>query len=433
MKKLIVRSLYFGLFVGGLTLLGATAANAADNQTTGEDGLLSGTQIGAVLDLPVDLAGNAISVLGDAASTDSSVTAAEPAAPAEPAPPESSGAASSGADTSGEGGIGSGSQAIVEVDVPIDVSGNAISVVGDSTSEDSAAAPVENATPAEGVAADEGPAATTSGEDAVLGGTQGIVSVDVPVTVGGNAVSVLGDSSSSGSTVSGPTADAPTGDGSAVTNGADEIAGGSQLLPDLFAPITAGGNAIAVAGDATSSGSSVTGGSASDDSGAPATTTTTGEDGIAGGTQILPVLNLPVTVGGNAVCVVGDCTTGGSTITPTDPTGPTDPTDPTGPTGPTDPTDPTDPTGPTDPTTPTTPTTPTEPTAPVGPAGPLSLAGPTAPHFAAAAVSASGSSASGLAQTGASAAPELGALGFLLLAGVTLLIASRKKGAHSLR
>jgi LPXTG-motif cell wall-anchored protein len=419
MKKLIVRGLYFGLFVGGLTLLGATAANAAD-QTSGEDGLLSGSQIGAVVDLPIDITGSAISVLGDGSSTDSSVATAEPAVEPQPASEAATPA------TSGDDGIGSGSQAIVDVAIPIDVSGNAISVVGDSSSD---GATTETAPPAEVAAADEGPAATTSGDDAILGGTQGIASVEVPVTIGGNAVSVLGDSSSSDSAVSpAPASDAPASgsassgsDGSAVTSGEDGVASGNQVLPDLFAPITAGGNAIAVAGDATSSGSAVTGGTASG-SGSPATTT--GDDGIAGGNQIVPVVGLPITLGGNAVCVVGDCTTGGSIVTPTDPTGPTDPTDPTDPTGPT---------GPTGPTDPTTPIVPTEPSAPAGPVGPMSPAGPSAPHFASAFVSASGSDASGLAQTGVSAAPELGALGFLLLAGVVLLITSRKKGARSLR
>ena len=42
MRTYLKRALWGTLLAGGITLLGATAANAAD--TSGEDGLLSGTQ-----------------------------------------------------------------------------------------------------------------------------------------------------------------------------------------------------------------------------------------------------------------------------------------------------------------------------------------------------------------------------------------------------
>ena len=42
MHTLIKRALWGTLLAGGITLLGATAANAAE--TSGDDGLLSGTQ-----------------------------------------------------------------------------------------------------------------------------------------------------------------------------------------------------------------------------------------------------------------------------------------------------------------------------------------------------------------------------------------------------
>jgi LPXTG-motif cell wall-anchored protein len=69
--------------------------------------------------------------------------------------------------------------------------------------------------------------------------------------------------------------------------------------------------------------------------------TTDGTDGTAGGTQVVAPIALPITLGGNAISVVGDSTT----QSPTVPTNPTDPTDPAGPIGPTNPTDPTVPSG----------------------------------------------------------------------------------------
>ncbi|MGR0320849.1 chaplin family protein, partial [Agromyces sp. ZXT2-3] len=124
MKKYVSRALYATLFTGGLMLLGAGVAHAAD--TTGEDGVLSGTQLGISIDLPVTIGGNALSVVGDSESTDATtVVATDDAGSSEPV-----------AVTSGDGGIGSGSQAIIDVSAPITISGNAVSVIGDSHSED---------------------------------------------------------------------------------------------------------------------------------------------------------------------------------------------------------------------------------------------------------------------------------------------------------
>jgi LPXTG-motif cell wall-anchored protein len=417
MKKIITRGLYFGLFVGGLTFLGATAANAADQSTSGDDGLLSGTQIGAVVDLPADLTGNAISLIGDATTSDSSVAAPETAAEPAPEAPPADATDPPATTTSGDDAIGSGSQAIVDLVVPVEVSGNAISVLGDSSSDDAA---VEPAAPAEEAPAPDVPS-TTSGDDSLLGGTQGIASVAIPITASGNAVSVLGDAASSDSSVTGGAA---SGDSAAATpattSGEDGIAGGNQVLPDLFAPITGTGNAVSVIGDASSSGSSVTG--AGGNGGSSGGATTGGEGGILGGNQLAPVVGLPIVASGNAVCVVGDCTTGGGAVTPTDPTGPADPTDPT---------TPTNPTGPTTPTVPTAPTTPTQLTSPTAPTAPpiATTAGVSSSSFQTAG-SSTGSGGSGLAETGVSVPPTLGAMGFLLLVGLALLIASRKKDAH---
>ena len=98
MHTIIKRALWGVLIGGGISLLGAGVAQAAD--TSGEDGLLSGTQ--AILDVeaPVTVAGNAISVLGDSHSDDADTQA--PAAAPAPAP---------AASTSGDDGAAAGAQA----------------------------------------------------------------------------------------------------------------------------------------------------------------------------------------------------------------------------------------------------------------------------------------------------------------------------------
>ena len=263
MKRFVARALYATLFTGGLMLLGAGVANASE--TGGDDGILSGTQLGISIEAPITIGGNALSIIGDSSSSDASTEvstdddeAGDTAEPVEPV-----------AVTSGDDGVASGSQAIVDVSAPVTIGGNAVSVIGDSSSEDAETVVMT------GSGSGSGSEATTSGEDSLLGGTQVLGDVDVPVTIGGNAVSVIGDSSSEG---------ALTG---VVTDGS---------------------------------------GSGSD-------AATSGDDSILGGTQILPDLSLPVTIGGNAVSVIGDSSTDGSTtiVTPVDPGDPTDPTDPTDP------------------------------------------------------------------------------------------------------
>ncbi|MFC9916863.1 chaplin family protein [Agromyces binzhouensis] len=180
MHTYVSRALTATLFTGGLMLLGAGVAHATES--TGEDGILSGTQVGISIDLPVTIGGNALSVIGDAESTDSTTeVVTDDAASAEPV-----------AVTSGDDGIGSGSQAVVDVSAPVTIGGNAVSVIGDSHSED--------ATTEVTTGTGSGTEAWTTGEDSILGGTQALVGLDAPITIGGNAVSVIGDSHSEGST-----------------------------------------------------------------------------------------------------------------------------------------------------------------------------------------------------------------------------------------
>lgn len=241
MHRYIKRALWGAVIAGGITLIGSTAAGAAE--TGGEDGLLSGTQLLAPVEVPVSVVGNAISLLGS-----SSVEAPAPASAPAPAP------APAEASTDGSSGVGSGSQAIVEVSLPITVSDNAIAVLGGSEvsgGEASEGTTGEAAAPAPDAPAD---AATTSGTDGVLSGTQALLGAEVPVTVSGNAVSVLGESSVTGA--SGGDAAAPaSGPGAGlslpVTSGLDSLLGGTQLALPVSVPITVGGNAIGILGEST--------------------------------------------------------------------------------------------------------------------------------------------------------------------------------------
>lgn len=163
----------------------------------------------------------------------------------------------------------------------------------------------------------------TSGENGIASGTQGILGIELPVQLGGNAISILGDTDSSGATTGAPAGDAASSGG---TSGSGSLLGGTQLLTELGVPVTLGGNAISVLGDASSSGAGTVSGESSTGG---QEGSTSGTAGLLGGTQLLAELGVPVTLGGNAISVLGNASTTGSTTDAVDPTDPgTDPTDP---------------------------------------------------------------------------------------------------------
>ena len=173
MHKALSRTLWGVAFVGGLTVLGAGAANAAD--TSGEDGIASGTQVAILGELPVTVSGNALSILGD---SESSSAPATPAASGDSTP--------AAATTSGEGGIASGNQVAPDATVPVTVTGNSISVIGDS----STAGTQPSTGPSDGA---DATSASTTGEDGIASGNQVMPDVNAPVLFSGNDISVIRD------------------------------------------------------------------------------------------------------------------------------------------------------------------------------------------------------------------------------------------------
>ncbi len=218
------------------------------------------------------------------------------------------------AETDGEDGLLSGTQALIDVAVPVTVEGNGISILGDSSStSDTDATPTAPA---------EETSASTSGADGTASGTQALISVSVPVVVEDTAVSVVGDSSSETDAAATEPADTSPSEPStseASTSGEDGTASGTQAIVPVSVPVTLGGNAISVLGDsesATTGGSGSTGGGSTDGTADTTGTggTTDGTDGILGGTQVIAPVDIPVEVGGNAISVLGDSesTTGAS-------------------------------------------------------------------------------------------------------------------------
>ncbi|MEU5876988.1 chaplin family protein [Spirillospora sp. NPDC047279] len=93
------------------------SSSGGDQTTSGKNSVLGGNQVNAPVNIPVNVCGNAVAVLGDAAAGCNGSAVVK-------------GSNGSGATTSGESGVGSGNQVNAPVKAPVDVCGNAVAVAG---------------------------------------------------------------------------------------------------------------------------------------------------------------------------------------------------------------------------------------------------------------------------------------------------------------
>ncbi|WP_285243325.1 chaplin family protein [Pseudarthrobacter sp. fls2-241-R2A-127] len=286
MHRNIRRCLLGTAFAGGLLAFGGVAANAADTTTSGNDGLLSGTQVMAPVTIPINVGSTSFGLLGDSAA--STQNAGTPAAPA-PAP---------AASTGGGDGIASGTQVVAPVTAPINLGATSVGLVGDS------AASTQNTATSGTAPAAPAPAATTTGADGIASGTQVVAPISVPITVGATSVGGVDDSAASTQNAGTPAAPAPAP--AASTGGGDGIASGTQVVAPVTAPINLGATSVGLVGDsaAGAEGAGTTGTTT-----APAGSITTGgTDGLLSGTQVVAPITLPISLGATSVGVVGDST-----------------------------------------------------------------------------------------------------------------------------
>jgi hypothetical protein len=209
MNKCISTAIFGGLLVGGVTLFGAGAAQAAD--TSGSDAIASGTQAILGLVAPVAVSGNAITLIGDPSASGATAGTAPAEAGATP-----------GSTTTGSGGIASGTQVVADVVAPIAATGNAITLIGDpSTGAGAGTAPAGAGT---------NPGSTTSGAGGIGSGTQVVPYLVAPVAVTGNAITLIGDPST------GETAAAGSGDPLLPFARRNTLFGGLQAAEPSNAP-----------------------------------------------------------------------------------------------------------------------------------------------------------------------------------------------------
>ncbi|MBX6382664.1 MAG: DUF320 domain-containing protein [Microbispora sp.] len=203
------------------------------------------------------------------------------------------------ADTDGSHSVLGGNQVGIPVTLPIDISGNSIAVVGGSRASSLGGATAQGA----GVDAGQN---KTSGAGSILGGNQVVAPINVPVNVCGNAVSVIGRSDAScrgGAEVKG--SGSRSGAGGNRTSGVHSIGGGNQVVAPINVPVNLCGNSIAVFGNATAGcrgGAFVGGGHDGVRAGG---NRTSGHGSILGGNQVVAPITAPINVCGNSVAVIG--------------------------------------------------------------------------------------------------------------------------------
>ncbi|HIW63886.1 MAG TPA: chaplin [Candidatus Stackebrandtia excrementipullorum] len=112
------RTVQTGAIAAGLLLFAGGTASAADMTTAGNNGIANGNQVQAPIQVPINFCGNSIAVLGVAgAGCDGGAVA-------------SNTGMSTDMTSVGNQGIGNGNQVHAPIQVPINICGNAIAILG---------------------------------------------------------------------------------------------------------------------------------------------------------------------------------------------------------------------------------------------------------------------------------------------------------------
>ncbi|GAB3655322.1 chaplin family protein [Glycomyces tarimensis] len=219
-------------------MAGAGSAHAAgpDVETSEQVGAVSGNQVIAPIQAPINICGIAAAVLGTATAGCEGGAEATFDGP--------------GGElwTHGNTGLGNGNQAYAPVQVPTEVSGIAAAVGGAS---DAWSTGGSNASVAESGRHAESGDVTTQSNYGALSGNQLLAPIQAPINACGNAVAVggVGDAGCEG----GAEADYDGPGGDLTTQDNVGLGNGNQLYAPIQAPINVCGNAVAVLGYASAS------------------------------------------------------------------------------------------------------------------------------------------------------------------------------------
>ena len=208
------------------------------------------------------------------------------------------------ADTIGDGSIGGGNQINLPINLPIDISGNAVSVGGHAEAFSHGGA---SATVGSGGSSGN----RTSGSKSILGGNQVNAPITAPINVCGNAISLFGeaDARCKGGAQAGTSGQGASAGGNR-TSGSKSILGGNQVIAPISAAVNACGTAIAILGRAEADckgGASAGAGGRGVSAGG---NRTSGSKSILGGNQVVAPITAPINVCGTSIAVLGNAFSG---------------------------------------------------------------------------------------------------------------------------
>lgn len=275
---------------GGLPALpGARPAEVADVAPVADD-TFRDNRVNADLVLPVDVSGNAIAVLGEAEVTNDSTQVAS----------HDRDVTANGADSELAGNA-------VDADwaLPLQVTGNAVSAVGEAETHNAASQ----------TAASTGDL-TSDGSDGTFAGNLFAPQFATPVQVNGNAIAGAGNSTTDSETES--TADAG---GTLLTGGEFGTVAGNVIGAPLALPVELNGNAVGAAGDAVAATDNTTGATSgaehTDVFDHPAYIESNGHEGVLSANAVQPASANPVLVSGNVAHGIGNAETAGGSANTT--------------------------------------------------------------------------------------------------------------------
>ncbi|GAA4381677.1 hypothetical protein GCM10023088_46410 [Actinomadura verrucosospora] len=269
------------VLTAGFVALGVSAipVNAFADVTSGNGGVLSGNQVNAPISAPVDVSGNAVSLVGGSQAASRGGAKVQ------------QGGSGGGQKTSGKRGVASGNQVNAPISLPVNACGNAVAVVGGSQAGCEGGAKVKGSGKG---------GQTTDGTAGVLSGNQVKAPISAPVNACGNAVAVVGRALAGCEGGSKVKSGGDTGS-KQQTSGVRAVGGGNQADVPISVPVDVCGNAVGNAVAACEGGASVRNGGHR-----TGQQTTSGVRGILSGNQGNAPISIPVTACGNAAALVGE-------------------------------------------------------------------------------------------------------------------------------
>ena len=300
MKTWVRKTLSVGVLAAGALLFAPGAAQADVSQNTSDNvGIANGTQVFAPIAVPLNIVGNAIGVAGEANAAGAGINWVEKGKGGKGTKVKQHSWNNYGIAN------GTQAYLPINVPVNVVGNAAAVLGVANAAGtgvHKIESGKVESGKGGKGGKGDHVDQ-NTSNNFGILNGTQVYAPINVPINLCGNALSILGLANAQAACMNNIGGKHHTEGGWVSQNSSNNygIANGTQIYAPITAPLNVAGNAIGVAGEANSaavaSNESGRGGDISQDS--------SNNFGILNGTQIAAPITIPVNVCGNALAVLG--------------------------------------------------------------------------------------------------------------------------------